>query len=148
MNHTLFIMIGIPGSGKSTVAAQYSNAVIISSDSIRKKMFGNESIQSRGDLVFAELRHNLVDSLRAGQSDIILDAMNLRRRDRKQYINLAKKYNYQCVAIYCDTPLEIAIEHNAQRERHVPIDVIEQKYNALQEPQKDEGFDDILIITH
>jgi predicted kinase len=46
-------LIGLPGSGKSTFACKLQemipNAVIVSSDTARKKLYGDESIQ--GDWV-------------------------------------------------------------------------------------------------
>lgn len=50
-----YMMIGLPGSGKSTVAksiASNTTAVIISSDEIRAELFGNAEIQENTGLVF------------------------------------------------------------------------------------------------
>ena len=45
----LEILIGIPGSGKSTYAKEEhesnSNSVYLSSDKIREELYGNESVQ-------------------------------------------------------------------------------------------------------
>lgn len=52
----LFMMIGIPASGKSTIAKEISkseDAIIVSSDDIRKE-FGNINDQSQNVKVFEE----------------------------------------------------------------------------------------------
>ena len=57
----LYVMMGLPASGKSTFAKQLkdtlmSNTVIISSDSIRKEWYGSESIQGNPNKLFEEMR--------------------------------------------------------------------------------------------
>ena len=52
---TLTLMIGCPGSGKSTIAkkmAQNTGAVIVSTDAIRGELFGDENCQMNPRLVF------------------------------------------------------------------------------------------------
>lgn len=63
----LWIMCGISGSGKSTVAAQIAkenaNTVIVSSDSIREELTGNYADQEHNEEVFCifhdRIRRNL-----------------------------------------------------------------------------------------
>ena len=53
---TLYIMCGLSGSGKSTIATQIANenpnTVIVSSDAIREELTGNENDQSKNEDVF------------------------------------------------------------------------------------------------
>lgn len=150
MDKELILMIGIPGSGKSTFARRYSNnnrdISIVSSDAIRAKLYGDESIQGNGREVFENVQRDIEVLISLGRSTIILDATNLRRRDRKKYIKLANKSGYKCGAIYCDVSLETAQKRNKQRARQVPDDIIKRMYNALEAPTESEGFNWIISL--
>ena len=57
----LYILVGIPGSGKSTVAKMLSqriqNSVIVSSDEAREELFGDPSKQYDDEICIAILEH-------------------------------------------------------------------------------------------
>ncbi len=58
----LYMMVGLPASGKSTYAqyiAEQENAIIHSSDSLREELFGDVNENSRNDELFREL-HNRI----------------------------------------------------------------------------------------
>ena len=42
MSATLYLLVGVPGAGKTTWAMQHPKLVHISSDAIRKELFGKE----------------------------------------------------------------------------------------------------------
>ena len=52
----LIILCGIPGSGKTTYAKKYiennANTIHLSSDAIRKELYGDESVQGNPGEVF------------------------------------------------------------------------------------------------
>lgn len=61
----LFMMIGLPASGKSTIAKEISkseDAIIVSSDDIRKE-FGNINDQSQNVKVFEEAEKRLKQNI-------------------------------------------------------------------------------------
>ena len=47
-----YMYIGLPGSGKSTIAAAQKGATIISSDAIRGELYGDENILGKHNEVF------------------------------------------------------------------------------------------------
>ena len=55
---TLWIMCGLSGSGKSTIATQIANenpnTIIVSSDAIREELTGNYENQEHNEEVFSE----------------------------------------------------------------------------------------------
>ena len=58
----LYMMIGLPASGKTTFANKISKsegAIIVSSDAIRKELFGSEEKQQDNVLVFEKLEERL-----------------------------------------------------------------------------------------
>lgn len=62
----LYVMCGLSGSGKSTIAKQITNdnpdTVIISTDMIREQLTGEIGDQSQNDEVF-EIFHTLIRSV-------------------------------------------------------------------------------------
>ena len=73
------VMVGFPGSGKSTYASKLAaseNAVVFSSDALRKELYGSEAVQDRNEEVFNALMKRMIEALKAGES-VIFDAMNI-----------------------------------------------------------------------
>jgi predicted kinase len=49
----IILLVGIPGSGKTTYCLEHeSDSSYVSSDSIRRFIYGNESIQGNPSVVF------------------------------------------------------------------------------------------------
>ena len=156
MRQILILMCGVPASGKSTVAnnlAQHfgeQKAIVISMDAIREKWFGTRKCQDRGDEVYAQ---SIDDVLSAFEScDIVIyDATNRTRKARRKLVETIQKY-YDCL-VYCvfmDTPLEVALERNANRDKNiqVPPAVIHSMFDTLERPREEneEYFKEIYII--
>ena len=141
----LIIMCGIPASGKSTVA-KYFNSNIVSTDSIRKELYGDEGTQGNGKDVFSLAYSRIRNYLSLGEN-VVFDATNIRKRDRKTVIDIGKEYNCDNIIIcYCSTSLKIALKRNANRERKVPAPVIERMFNNFEKPSYAEGVNYICVF--
>lgn len=137
----LYMMVGVPGSGKSTVANEMGKVLgipVISSDLVRKEVTGSEEDFSQDYYVWTSvIPKKLKDSLSKG--DAIFDATNLKARDRKKILNLAGP-TVEKLAIVVDTPIETCIERQNLRERKVPSDRIREMYCSFALPTTEEGF--------
>ena len=145
----LYWMIGISGSGKSTVADKLSkekHAYIISSDKIREELYGDENIQGDPQEVFKRVHNRILAYLTTGL-DVIYDATNISLKNRSKLFKLLKdKYiDAKHIAIVMTTPLSICINNNNSRERVVPEDVILKQYKSFNMPFFEEGFDEIIL---
>lgn len=79
---TLHLLVGPSHAGKTWWAREdETNAVHLSSDTIRYNLTGNDKDQSRNDEVFA-LLHSLTKTYLTAGINVIYDATNLRRKDR------------------------------------------------------------------
>lgn len=147
----LFVLVGIPGSGKSFIGeklAEKYNARILSSDKYRGLICGDENCQARNQEVFSQLYRDLISFLKSG-INCVFDATNVTRKDRARIFNQIKAIaNVEVIAYVMRTPIEVCIERDAQRERTVGVDVIHKFVSRYQFPQKFEGFSQIIIDNY
>lgn len=139
----LHLMCGIPGSGKSTLARQIPG-YLVSTDSIRKFLWQDESVVKHDKLVF-NLAESIVDYVLGRCWDAVLDATNLTVAKRTRFINLAVKHGARVMLHWVKCPLETAIERNFCRDRQVPVEIIKSLYKSFQMPTNDEGLNVIRI---
>jgi predicted kinase len=80
---SLILLVGIPGSGKTTYAEKYIKenpcTVHLSSDKIRAELWGNEDTQGDNNEVFSLMQSRAIETLNNGQS-VVYDATNITQR--------------------------------------------------------------------
>ena len=146
----LNVMIGIPASGKSAFVRQNKEEkdYVISSDSVRMELFGDESCQADNSKVFGVVYQRMIEALRFGR-DVWLDATNINRKSRRRIFEELKQAhirdNVEVRAIVIAIPWEVCFERDSQRERTVGKNVILKFLHRFEYPQKFEGFDDIQV---
>lgn len=145
---SLIILCGIPGSGKSTYAKNYiehnPDAIHLSSDTIRKELYGDENIQGNPGDVFSLMQKRAIEALNNGHN-VVYDATNITRKDRQSVISICPKFvRIECRIIWA--PIEVCIERDSKRERTVGKEVIDRMLKRFQAVYYDEGIDAIQII--
>lgn len=145
---TLILLIGPPGSGKSTYAQKYvsehKNTIHLSSDKIRAKLWGNEAIQGDNNEVFSLMQSRAIEALNNGQS-VVYDSTNMTRKDRSCIISQCPKF-VKIEAHVVWAPIETCIERDAARERTVGKEVIDRMLKRFQAPFFEENIDEIKVI--
>ncbi|MEI5906871.1 AAA family ATPase [Bacillus spongiae] len=144
---TFIMLMGLPAGGKSTFAHQLSNihdAVILSSDDMRKELLGDAKIQADHQMIFSELNRRANDYLSQGKT-VIYDSTNLNRKRRKHLINHVINANNK-VCYYINSQLETCIRRDAKRSRTVGNEVIKRMYKNLHIPVVNEGWDDVRFV--
>lgn len=141
---TLYILVGVPGSGKTTYAKQrFPGIVRIGSDDLRKKLFGT-ALTLRGHRQVHRILQRLAAArLRSGK-DVVIDCMNVTRTSRRVYFQLCPK-GCRVEAIYLETPLLQMIRNNRARTRQIPVIGIVWNRLRLRRPSYREGFDRIRV---
>lgn len=145
----LILLVGIPGSGKTTYAKNYIeqnyNTIHLSSDATRKELYGDENIQGNPGDVFSLMQKRAIESLDNG-CNVLYDATNMTRKDRAGIIGVCPKFaKIECHIIWA--PIEVCIERDSKRERTVGKEVIDKMLKRFQAVYYDEGIDEIKIIT-
>lgn len=145
----LYILVGVPGSGKSyyaekTAAALHNDSVIVSSDQIRKELFGDEASQQDNAAVF-RIFHKRIDTYLAEGKTVFADATNITLKARKPIIEIGKKHKSKIFARVFNIPVEECIKRDAERARTVGEAVINKMIRNFQFPQTFEGIDKVIV---
>lgn len=138
------IFIGIPGSGKSTLAEEFKDThCILNPDSIRKKLWGDESHQGPWGSILMEM---VAKSAAEPNKPILIDATDLHKARRKELLQYfeAKGSRWGWTAVWFDCPLDVAIERNSKRARKVPNEVITRMHSQMEKPDLLEGYSNVI----
>lgn len=146
----LIMLIGIPGSGKTTYSKGLSeeyNANVISSDVVRQTYVGIDEKE-----VFPTVYRLCIEELKNNRN-VILDATHITPKVRKRSFDSLDQYEveYEKVAVYVDTPVEVCIKrveirNKNPKELFLPLEVIESYGKNIIPPSQEEGFNEIRII--
>ena len=152
MNNTLYITVGLPGSGKSTYVKNFikdKDIEYLSSDSLRAVYGKSEEDQTVTPLVFGHIKRKVDEFLKDGKN-VLVDATSVNRKERSDYINTAKKYGAKVVAIVFKMDRQGLIDRNKKRGeqggREVPTFVIDKMLAKYEEPSYIEGIDVIIYV--
>lgn len=135
----IVLMVGLPGSGKSTWLAERGLGAI-STDEIRRILSDDTTNQTIHHRVFTTVRYLLRQRLAIGQPLTYIDATHLTRAERKPYFEVADWYGCEVDAVFFPVSVEECLRRNALRERIVPPEAIRLMAGKLQVPELGEGF--------
>ena len=141
----LYMMVGLPASGKSTYAkllAEESNGIVVSSDGIRAEWYGDEAIQGDASKIFREVELRCKNALRASQS-VIMDATNMSAKKRANFLRQMPACHKICVVMA--VPFDECLARDEKRSRSVGPAVMEKMRKNFQMPYYNEGWDHIEI---
>ena len=141
----IVMAVGLPGSGKSAWFKKQS-IVPLSSDQLRVILADDEDEQGFQGDVFRALRYLLEVRLDLNRPLTYIDATNLVREQRRDFIEIAQRRNCSIEALFFDVPLEVCLERNRNRLRQVPEDVMQKMAANLEPPTLEEGFTRIVRV--
>lgn len=141
-----FVMVvGLPGSGKSTYIEKYYQTFNVhSSDAIREELSGDVNNQDINKQVFNTLHKRVKEDLSNGKS-VVYDATNISWKRRKTFLQELNSIKCRKECILMATPFELCVQRNNARDRVVPYFVIERMYKNFDIPWYNEGWDAITI---
>lgn len=148
---TLYVLIGVPGSGKSTWVANQAwakDAVYVSTDhhvdahaTAKGKTYSDVFKQYMPTAVNL-MTQDVIDARTAGK-DIIWDQTSTTKASRAKKIRMLPDYHK--IAVVFPTPEAAELERRLKSRpgKYIPAKVMHQMINGLELPTKAEGFDEI-----
>ena len=146
---SIVLLCGPAACGKSTFARRlFRPTQVISSDWARARVCDDERDQRFQTQAFA-LVHYLTELRLSLNRLCVVDSTALTQHHRKEYLELAKRFQVPCVVFLFDVPLEKCVERDRSRQRTVGRPVIERQYLAFGQTKTDirqEGFGEIIEL--
>ena len=153
---TYTMLVGVPGSGKSTWLAQqpidWSNTVLASTDNEierRAKAQGktySEVFQKEVKGATTAMNNTIRDALARGLN-VIHDQTNLTVKSRASKLASVPD-TYEKVAVVFPTPNDAELKRrlDSRPGKTIPANVVLAMKSQFQQPSEDEGFDSIIRI--
>lgn len=150
----LWLMMGAPGSGKSTWAKANmpDGAMYISRDNIRYDLLrdGEEYFSREGEVY--ETFVNQIAAASKITKDVIADQTSLDRRARTKLLNALnnrRAYFDEVNVIWINRPLSQILEFNAKRtgRERVPDNAVINMFNRIEKPTASERINNLYIYN-
>ena len=159
MTKVCYIMVGVSGSGKSTVmssiakkfhSGQGEKTAVFSLDLCRldfldqitddpKKAYADAFAYANANKHRFDEFVNMTWAQALKAQVLFVDNTNLTKKTRARWVNEARAKGFTIVAVNVMTPLKVVLERQATRpDKSVPLDVVRDMYMRLQEVQADE----------
>ncbi len=132
----MFVMRGLQGSGKSTIAdlltETYPGAVVCSAD----HYFMRSGVYNFDGSLLSEAHKQsqatATDACKSGRGTVIIDNTNVEHWEMKPYLDLASFHGYLVVIVTPKTPWRLDPDELARRSPHrVPLHVIRRKLHPF-----------------
>lgn len=155
-NPTLYMLVGVPGSGKSTWITEnfpdLTGHYVASTDrlieiyaSMRQATY-DDMFQDNIDYANKAMMTHIKDVIMYGYN-IIWDQTNLNKKSRARKL-AAVPNTYRKIAIFFPTPEtgELYRRLGSRPGKTIPEFAVQQMINSLQQPTIEEGFDEVRIV--
>ncbi|TAN23926.1 MAG: AAA family ATPase [Acidobacteria bacterium] len=139
------LMIGLPGSGKSSYLAHYGLSSV-STDALRELLFGDAAEQRAAGQVFGLLYKVLTTRLEVGVPQTFIDATNLDAAARKPLVRIAKEAGIPAIGLWLDADVDECQARSQLRGRVVELEVIQRFARKLRPPTAAEGIDHLYRV--
>jgi len=139
----LTVLIGMPGSGKTTYAtAHFPASAIISIDACWERTYTSTD----GEHLF----WMLLETQLSRNTDIVTDRTSLDPATRARLLYRGHQHGYTVHAVLLDTPYSVAVYRDSMRETPFLPAVLRRCHEKVTETRSrllDEGFDRVAILT-
>lgn len=153
---TAYILVGVPGSGKSTWIAKapvdWANTVVASTDNYvdrEAKKQGktySEVFKATMPAAVNDMARTVIDAVKNKQ-DIIWDQTSTTRSTRAKKLRMLPA-DYEKIAVVFPTPdeKELTRRLGSRPGKEIPPQVMKQMTTGWEEPSEDEGFNKIIHV--
>lgn len=153
---TCYILIGVPGSGKSTWIAKqpfdWNNTVIASTDN-----YVDRQAKQQGKTYSEIFKDTMPDAVRdmaqtvvaavKNKNDIVWDQTSTTKNTRWKKIRMLPP-SYKVIGVVFKTPAQEELQRRlaSRPGKTIPDHVMQSMMNGWEEPTEDEGFDKIIYV--
>lgn len=143
--NNVFIILGLPGAGKSTIQRfgliNAPNLHLLTPDKWIELLAKKENVDIKQPLNTAELYHQIRPIFKSftssvlnpsSRSNFIIEKLGKDLESLKKVIFLSKEKGFRVIVVLVHVGLEKAKEGNRQRSRMVPEEVIEDAYKNVE----------------
>jgi predicted kinase len=148
MGQQLYLFMGFPGAGKTTVAqyiAETTGAVHLWADKERRQLFQRPSHSAEESRQLYDALNQRTDELLGEGKSVIFDTNFNFYKDREHLRQIAAKHGVQTIVVWMVTPKELAKQRAVHEgklrngyEELLPESEFERMSNHLEEPRSDE----------
>ena len=141
---TLFVICGLPASGKTTLAKEIESkhrAVFLSEDEWMDKLFGTFYDHDREREIIAEIQKALAQKILNSGANVVLDGGYWSKQERDGLKDAAKSVGANFALHFMDVDLPTLKEHAIARKKNLseefqtkPDDIEKSFYNLFQRP--------------
>lgn len=145
---TLYLFIGYPGAGKTTLAktlAAATGAKHLWADVERHRMFKNPTHSEAESTELYEALNTATEYLLAQGKSVVFDTNFNYRADRQKLRDIARRRRADCVILWVTTPVDIAKSravHAGENRNGYAMNMSEQRFDSivgkLETPTEDE----------
>ena len=134
--NTMYVLSGLPGSGKSSFLKNnlekkiIKKNMIISSDKIRKKILGKQYSSKNNELILNlsgeadgavfSILESVVNEKAKEHLLCFIDACNVTETDRARWARIARRHNMSVEVLIFNESIETCLERNSQRDFNIP----------------------------
>lgn len=144
---TMYMLIGVPASGKSTwVEKHKGDALVISTDNLIE-IYAADNGKTYNDVFKEQIKiatkiamEHAEAAFAAGQ-DVIWDQTNITKKSRKGKLAMVPEH-YRKTAVFFATPLEEEWQRrlNSRPGKSIPAHILDSMVEMLEMPEQDEGW--------
>jgi|WetSurMetagenome_2_1015567.scaffolds.fasta_scaffold297438_3 predicted kinase len=156
----IYLLIGLPGSGKSTWAkkkAEDTRTVIVSRDAIRQMIKAKYVFSADTEPLVKEMAKGCVVSALAAGFDVVIDETNISRSKRKEWMH----FRVDCIPLQTTAEYPVVFVWCKEMERNVDLrfnsdargyskekwaEVIEGMKKGFEAPMLEEGAQEIIEV--
>lgn len=115
------MLVGAPGTGKSTLAHTLSRALgleVVETDRVRKLLFAEPRYTGGEHAAVYGWCHNLIRTCLATGHSILFDATNLEERNRRRLYQIADTFQARVLLVWTACPARVVQQRLLKRAEH------------------------------